>query len=320
METARQPAIQQGSVPRLTISTLDALAEGYDMPEPVPEPTNCKYCGKQLTYYGLCSPVEPKHVIVWKSMPERCTCQEAQRFWKAWDEKEAVRKAQEAAEKEKAEEMAKFSRLMEQSGMGARFQSRRFETYRRDTPEQDRAWNHAKRYADNFDRMRPKKKHGRYEAPPEICRNGLFIAGSYGTGKTHLAAAIANQLLDGGTACICMTMIDMLERIRRTYQAAGSEADEAMILNQYEQVPLLIIDDIGSEQPTEWAVSKIFAIINARYEGYMPTIITTNYSGEELVRRMTPEGGDDRNARKTLDRLKETCVGIDMTWGSWRER
>lgn len=106
----------------------------------------------------------------------------------------------------------------------------------------------------------------------------------------------------------------------RRYRTAGSEADEAMILNQYEQVPLLIIDDIGSEQPTEWAVSKIFAIINARYEGYMPTIITTNYSGEELVRRMTPEGGDDRNARKTLDRLKETCVGVDMTWDSWRGR
>lgn len=320
MEMAGQGAIQQGSAPRLTISTLDALAQGYDMPEPVPELTSCKYCGRKLVYYGICSPIEPKRVIVWKSMPERCTCQEAQRFWKAWDEKEADRRAKETADKKKAEEMAKFSRMMEQSGMGARFQSRRFETYQRNTPEQEKAWKQAKRYAENFERMRPKKSRGRYEAPPEICRNGLFIAGSYGTGKTHLAAAIANQLIDGGTACICMTMIDMLERIRRTYQAAGSEADEAMILNQYEQVPLLIIDDIGSEQPTEWAVSKIFAIINARYEGYMPTIITTNYSGEELVRRMTPEGGDDRNARKTIDRLKETCVGIDMTWNSWRGR
>lgn len=82
----------------------------------------------------------------------------------------------------------------------------------------------------------------------------------------------------------------------------------------------LIIDDIGSEQPTEWGVSKIFAIINARYEGYMPTIITTNYSGPELVQRMTPESGDSRNAEKTLDRLKETCVGIDMTWESWRAK
>lgn len=52
----------------------------------------------------------------------------------------------------------------------------------------------------------------------------------------------------------------------------------------------------------------------------MPTIITTNYSGPELVQRMTPESGDSRNAEKTLDRLKETCVGIDMTWESWRAR
>ncbi len=81
-----------------------------------------------------------------------------------------------------------------------------------------------------------------------------------------------------------------------------------------------MIDDIGSEQPSEWSASKIFAIINARYEAYMPTVITTNYSGEELERRMTPDGGDDRNAKKTLDRLKETCVGIDMTWQSWRVR
>ena len=52
----------------------------------------------------------------------------------------------------------------------------------------------------------------------------------------------------------------------------------------------------------------------------MPTIITTNYSGPELAQRMTPESGDSRNAEKTLDRLKETWVGIDMTWESWRAK
>lgn len=163
--------------------------------------------------------------------------------------------------------------------------------------------------------MRPVKNDRNHVTPPEIERNGLFMAGGYGTGKTHLAAAIANQLISEGTACICMTMIDLLDRIRETYKAAGSDVDEAYILSQYEDVPLLIIDDIGSEQPTEWGVSKIFAIINARYEGYMPTIITTNYSGPELVQRMTPESGDSRNAEKTLDRLKETCVGIGYDVG-----
>ena len=52
----------------------------------------------------------------------------------------------------------------------------------------------------------------------------------------------------------------------------------------------------------------------------MPTIVTTNYSGDELERRMTPDGGDAKNAKKTLDRLKEMCVGIEMAWDSWRVR
>lgn len=216
--------------------------------------------------------------------------------------------------------MQRFRSMMERSGMKARFQNRRFENFVQDTQGRRQAYTQAKKYADNFQRMRPVKNDRNHITPPEIERNGLFMAGGYGTGKTHLAAAIANQLISEGTACICMTMIDLLDRIRETYKAAGSDVDEAYILSQYEDVPLLIIDDIGSEQPTEWGVSKIFAIINARYEGYMPTIITTNYSGPELAQRMTPESGDSRNAEKTLDRLKETCVGIDMTWESWRAK
>lgn len=311
---------QQDSTRKLSISTMEALAEGYSCPEPVPVPVKCKFCGRTLDYYGICNPLTPKHVIVWRDRPERCSCQQAQDFWKRQDAAEAERKAAEEAEKARQEEMRRFAELIERSGMGARFQRRRFDTYQRTTSGQQRAWEQAKRYADNFERMRPKKDSLGNMQPPEIERNGLFIAGSYGTGKTHLAAAIVNQLLDNGTACICMTMIDLLERIKQTYKAAAGEVNEAYILRQYEDIPLLVIDDIGSEQPSEWSASKIFAIINARYEAYMPTVITTNYSGEELERRMTPDGGDDRNAKKTLDRLKETCVGIDMTWQSWRVR
>lgn len=327
MAAMPQEAIQQGSTQpettkpdKYSISTAEALREGYSVPEPVPETVSCKYCGRKLEYYGLVSPVAPRHVIIWKSRPERCTCSKAQDFWKDWDAKEEARKAAEAEQKAREEEMQRFRSMMEHSGMKARFQNRRFENFVQDTQGRRQAYTQAKKYADNFQRMRPVKNDRNHVTPPEIERNGLFMAGGYGTGKTHLAAAIANQLISEGTACICMTMIDLLDRIRETYKAAGSDVDEAYILSQYEEVPLLIIDDIGSEQPTEWGVSKIFAIINARYEGYMPTIITTNYSGPELVQRMTPESGDSRNAEKTLDRLKETCVGIDMTWESWRAK
>lgn len=116
-----------------------------------------------------------------------------------------------------------------------------------------------------------------------------------------------------------MTMIDLLERIKRTYSATGgSESD---VLKIYKAVPLLVIDDIGKEPPTEWAISTIYNIINGRYEAYLPTIVTTNYDTEALIDRMTPrESRDSMTARATIDRLMEMCRGITLTGQSWRSR
>ena len=77
MAAMPQEAIQQGSTQpettkpdKYSISTAEALREGYSVPEPVPETVSCKYCGRKLEYYGLVSPVAPRHVIIWKSRPE----------------------------------------------------------------------------------------------------------------------------------------------------------------------------------------------------------------------------------------------------------
>ena len=122
-------------------------------------------------------------------------------------------------------------------------------------------------------------------------------------------------------------MIDLLERIKQTYEKqksflpyGKSEPSEAKVLHKYKTVPLLIIDDMGKEPATKWAVSKIYAIINARYEAYLPTIITTNYTDSELVRRLTPEDGDPTTAAATIDRLREMCAAIVTTGDSWRSK
>ena len=277
-----------------------------------PEAVLCEYCGKLRHTKGY----DIGERIFWDfSGPVPCDCPEAQEaLAKAKAEREAKEKAE--RELEAAKKMReRVEKIVGDSGMSARFLRRTFDTYEV-TAGNRRAFQACKEYAETFREKLPDNN----KAPG---RNGLFITGPKGTGKTHLAAARANKLMQEGTAVICMTMIDLLDRIKKTYaqRSAFGEANEGDVLSTYKAVPLLIIDDIGKEAATEWAVSKIYAIINARYEAYMPTIITTNYSDGELVRRLTPKDTqDDTTADATIDRLREMCVAIVTNGDSWRSK
>lgn len=292
------------------------------MKEQPPEPMTCEYCGKTLYHYGLKYLSGSREIFLWLDEPEHCDCERAKAYW---TEQERLKKeAEKAKQKQEAVErmQRRIAKLVKDSGIRGRFTNRTFDKFEVNDVNR-KAYEKCKRYADSFNIMLPEKdKRGNVTPPKKEC-NGLFITGSYGTGKTHLACSIANQLMCGGVPVICMTMIDLLTKIKSSFDA-NDGATEADIMRLYEEIPLLVIDDIGSEQPTEWGSTRIYSIINARYEAYMPTIVTTNYTGEELIRRMTPtyggKLGDMRNAEKTLDRLREMCVGIEMYWGSWRTR
>lgn len=265
-----------------------------------PEPVPCEFCGKLRYTKGFYI----NGILTW--MPygaERCDCEKSvAEHEKAEQERIAKETARKKAEQEWKQKIHR-QRIMTESGMGERFLNRTFENF--EITDQNRnAYKIAKRFADNFHAL---KKDG---------KNGLFIAGSKGTGKTHISSAIANQLIDNGTAVICMTMIDLLERIKKTYNEYGE--DESEILHEYKTVPLLIIDDIGKGPATEWAISTIYNIVNGRYESYLPIIVSTNYDDKKLIERMTPKHGDKITAEATLDRLREVCFGIVMSGDSWR--
>ncbi len=298
---------QQSKTEVTYILSNDPVAQGHNPPDPVP----CEYCGKMRYTEGF--PFLNR--IMWNPIgPKRCDCPEAVA---AYEKEKAEQKAKEEAEK-KAEAdrrmQMRVSQIIGASGMSTRFLRRTFDTFQI-TGENQKALLVCKKYADTFKDKMP-------SADGDPGRNGLFITGPKGTGKTHLAAAIANQLMQSGTGVICMTMIDLLDRIKETFaQRRQWEASEGDVLNTYKEVPLLIIDDMGKEPPTEWAVSKIYAIINARYEAYLPTIVTTNYTDSELVRRLTPKDtGDATTADATIDRLREMCAAIVTTGNSWRSK
>jgi len=110
----------------------------------------------------------------------------------------------------------------------------------------------------------------------------LVLSGTYGCGKTHLAAAIANyQAVRGRPTPMFVVVPDLLDHLRATFSPA-STATLDRVFDQVRTAPLLILDDLGTESATPWAREKLFQLFNHRYAGRLPTVITTTASLESL--------------------------------------
>lgn len=113
----------------------------------------------------------------------------------------------------------------------------------------------------------------------------LTLLGSYGVGKTHLAAAIAHQTLDRQEQVLFAVVPDLLDHLRATFGPQSTVAyDERFELVR--TVPLLILDDLGTESTTPWAREKLYQLINHRYNYRLATVITTNLKPEAIEPRI----------------------------------
>ena len=113
----------------------------------------------------------------------------------------------------------------------------------------------------------------------------LVLKGGYGCGKTHLAAAIANRCVERGQPVLFITVPDLLDHLRATY-APTSSITYGTRFEEVRTVPVLILDDLGTESSTPWALEKLFQILNYRYNAHLPTVITTNHELEEISLRL----------------------------------
>ncbi len=119
----------------------------------------------------------------------------------------------------------------------------------------------------------------------------LLLLGGYGCGKTHLAAAIANVALDAGLPAIFVTVPDLLDYLRAAY-APTSPTGYDRRFEEVRTTPLLILDDLGTEHTTSWALEKLFQLLNYRYMAHLPTVITTNRALEDMEPRLRSRLGD----------------------------
>ncbi len=113
----------------------------------------------------------------------------------------------------------------------------------------------------------------------------LLFQGNFGSGKTHLAVAIANYRLAQGDDVLFLTVPDLLDHLRATF-GPSSEIGYDELFERVRNVPLLVLDDLGAESPTPWAQEKLFQLINHRYQHRLATVITTNVEPGKLDPRV----------------------------------
>lgn len=138
-----------------------------------------------------------------------------------------------------------------------------------------------KRYADAWDDMRREN-------------SGLLLWGNTGNGKTFAAACIANELIDRGIPA----MITSFPRILN----AGYDKQE--IIKQVHYYPLMVIDDLGAERSSEYAMETVYTVIDERYRSKKPLIVTTNLTLDELCK---PKNMD---YQRIYDRVIEMCTPL----------
>lgn len=109
---------------------------------------------------------------------------------------------------------------------------------------------------------------------------GLYIFGQVGSGKTHLACGIANELIKGGVEVLFVVVPDYLDEIKHSWDQ-GSDYSEKEILDSAREVEVLIMDDLGAHNYSEWTKGKIYTILNYRVNNGLPTVITSNLEYHE---------------------------------------
>ena len=112
----------------------------------------------------------------------------------------------------------------------------------------------------------------------------LFLSGSYGCGKTHLAAAIANYVVNLGVPTLFLTVPDLLDWLRFSYDSTDVNFEQRF--DEIRNVRLLVLDDLGTQNATAWAQEKLYQIINYRYNNKLPMVVTSNQNLDEIDGRI----------------------------------
>ncbi|MDU4210053.1 MAG: ATP-binding protein, partial [Finegoldia magna] len=165
--------------------------------------------------------------------------------------------------------------------------------------EKGQAYKVAYNYAKSFEQMKEDNV-------------GLLFYGDVGSGKTYLACAIANELIERTQV---RAKILNLSQVINQIQKSAFKVDSNEIIDNLSNIPLLILDDLGIERDTSYAREQVYNIINSRYLKGRPTIFTTNLS-LEIIQNPNIE----LEYQRIYSRILEMTIPVKVTGEDFRRK
>lgn len=245
----------------------------------------CEFCGKELAPIGLdylYANISPDAIKY-----ERCDCNKAQEYWKRRDEQEY--------EIQKRKHFRNvINKLYKQNYSERKFQNLNFENFNINSGNEI-----AVKVANDYTNKSKEKMQ----------KEGLIITGKSGIGKTHLAASIANKLIENDKIVLMGRLTMLLDMIKETFRDNTKSENE--LIELYSNVDMIIIDDLGTEKISQWALEKLYTIIENRNENKLPIIVTTRFNKESLLDRFY-QSEDEELAEAVIEKLYQFCYGIEL--------
>ena len=245
----------------------------------------CEFCGKELQPIGL----DYLYINISEESIEyeRCDCSKSKEYWKEIDNKEY--------EQQKRNRIRNIiNTIYKQNYIGRKLQEMNLENFYFDSSN--------KYVLDVVNDYINKNKD-------TMKSDSLIIMGKSESGKTHLAAAIANKLIENDKTVLMERLTKLLDRIRETYE--NNTKSENELIEIYSNVDMLIIDDLGTEKISSWALEKLYTIIQNRYENGLPIIITTRFNKQGLIERFSYSKDPDL-VDAIISKLYQMCFGIKL--------
>ena len=154
----------------------------------------------------------------------------------------------------------------------------------------------------------------RWREKDEEGKRGLYLGGETGRCKTSLAISALKEVMESGGIGLFVSVPFLLKKIQSTFNR-DSEVSENELLEAVSSVPWLVLDDIGVEMPSPFAINEFYIIIEKRRMAGLWTIITSNMSTKDLAEYWRPKDvkrGEFHAGIRVVERVREYCLGVEM--------